>query len=127
MDQEELHSMYHVKLRKKNIEKRKLRVRKKIFGTSEIPRLSIFKSNKHIQAQIVDDEKGVTLVSFSSQAVKMSKETTKTKEAFEVGKEIAKRASEKKIKHVVFDRNGYRYHGRVKSLADGCREGGLLI
>ena len=127
MDPEELHSMYHVKLRKENIQRRKLRVRKKIFGTSSVPRMSVYKSNKHIQVQIIDDEKGTTLVAFSSQDLKGSDKLKKTEEATAVGKEIAKRAVEKKIKEVVFDRNGYRYHGRVKALADGAREGGLKI
>ncbi len=119
--------MYHVKLRKKNIEKRKLRVKNKIFGTSIVPRLCVFKSNKYIQAQVVDDEKGNTLVALTSQKIKETKKMTKIEESFEVGKEIAEMSLEKNIKEVVFDRNGYRYHGRVKSLADGARKGGLKL
>lgn len=119
--------MYHVKLRKKNIEKRKLRVKNKIFGTSIVPRLCVFKSNKYIQAQVIDDEKGNTLVALTSQKIKETKKMTKIEESFEVGKEIAEMSLEKNIKEVVFDRNGYRYHGRVKSLADGARKGGLKL
>jgi len=127
LDQEEPHNMYHVKLRKENIEKRKLKVKSRISGTAETPRLCVFKSNKYIQAQIIDDAKGDTLVALTSQKIKESKKMTKTEEAFEVGKEIAEKSLEKKIKEVVFDRNGYRYHGRVKALADGARKGGLKL
>ena len=116
--------MYHVKLRKKSKEKRKLRVRGKVFGTSQKPRLSVFRSNKNIRAQLIDDENRVTLVSAESTS---HKGKTKTEVASEVGKELAKKALEKKIKSVVFDRSGYRYHGRVKALADGAREGGLKL
>ena len=119
--------MFHVKLRKENIEKRKLKVKSRISGTAETPRLCVFKSNKYIQAQIIDDAKGDTLVALTSQKIKESKKMTKTEEAFEVGKEIAEKSLEKKIKEVVFDRNGYRYHGRVKALADGARKGGLKL
>ena len=102
-----------------------MRVRRRILGKSEMPRLSVFRSNKFIYGQVIDDEKGVTLLEVSSMKVKGAK--TKVEEAFEVGKEIAKKALEKKIEFVVFDRNGYRYHGRVKSLAEGAREGGLKL
>ena len=119
--------MYHVKLRKNNREKRKLRIRNKISGTSKTPRLSVFRSNNFIYGQIIDDEKANTLVEFSSRKLSDTKGVNKTQESFEVGKEIAKRALEKKIDNVVFDRSGYRYHGRVKALADGAREGGLKI
>lgn len=127
MDPEELHNMYHVKARKTNREKRKLAIRDKIFGTSETPRLSVFRSNSNIYAQVIDDEKAVTLVEFSSKKLEGTKEKTKVQEASEVGKEIAKRALDKKVKSVVFDRSGYRYHGRVKAVADGAREGGLKL
>ncbi len=104
--------------------KRKIRIRKKVFGTQQRPRLVVYKSNKYIYAQIIDDEKGHTLVSYSSLCMdgekKLNKETAK-----EVGIQIAKLALEKNISKVVFDRNGYIYHGRVKALADGAREGGL--
>ncbi|KAA9333759.1 50S ribosomal protein L18 [Adhaeribacter soli] len=110
-----------------NKEQRRLRIRRsirtKISGTSERPRLSVFRSNKNIYAQIIDDLSGVTIASASSSKVdgKESKVQTST----EVGKEIAKLALEKGITSVVFDRSGYLYHGRVKSLADGAREAGL--
>ena len=102
-----------------------MRVRRRILGKSELPRLSVFRSNKYIYGQIIDDEKGTTLLEVSSLKVKGGK--TKVEKALEVGKEIAKKALEKKIESVVFDRNGYRYHGRVKALADGAREGGLKL
>lgn len=119
--------MYHVKTRKNKRERRRLGIREKIFGTSVKPRLSVFRSNTFIYAQVIDDEKGITLVDFSSKKVEDAKGKTKTQESFEVGKEVAKRALEKKIKDVVFDRGGFRYHGRVKALADGAREGGLKL
>jgi large subunit ribosomal protein L18 len=119
--------MYHVKIRKNKREKRRLAIRNKIFGTAETPRLSVFRSNKYIYAQLIDDGSAKTLVDFSSQKLSSTKGKTKIEQAFEVGKEIAKRALEKKIKSVVFDRGGYRYHGRVKALAEGAREGGLKL
>lgn len=99
------------------------RVRAKISGTTERPRLCVFRSASHIHAQLVDDDKGRTVLSLSDVGVKKPK--AKKDNAYEVGKEIAKLAIEKKIKEVVFDRGGYKYHGRVKALADGAREGGL--
>ncbi len=114
--------------RRERIRKKHLRVRKKVFGTSERPRLSVYKSLKHIYAQIVDDTKGVTLVSASTLDKELRDklaELTKTEEAREVGRLIAKRALEKGIKKVVFDRGGFIYHGRIKALAEGAREGGL--
>jgi len=99
--------------------KRHKRVRAKIFGTKEVPRLCVFRSAKHIYCQLIDDEKGRTLFAASDLELK------KSKTAYEVGKLIAKKALEKKIKKVVFDRGGYKYHGRVKALAEGAREGGL--
>lgn len=102
----------------------KRRVRKKIFGTQEKPRLSVFRSNSAIYAQIIDDEKGVTIVSASVADLQEAK-GTKSEIAKLVGIKIAEKAKEKAITTVVFDRNGYLYHGRVKSLADGAREGGL--
>lgn len=119
--------MYHVKSRKTNREKRRLSIRNKIYGTFETPRLSVFRSNKDIYAQIIDDEKSGTIVEFSSKKLKSAKGTTKTQKSFEVGKEISKLALEKGIKSVVFDRGGYRYHGRVKAVAEGAREGGLKL
>ena len=107
---------------------RHARVRKKISGTPEMPRLSVYRSNKHIQAQIIDDTKGVTLVSASTldAALKGQLEGVDKKGAAKlVGKLIAERAVQAGIKNVVFDRGGYVYTGRVASVADGAREAGL--
>lgn len=101
------------------------RIRKKVQGTPERPRLSVFRSNKEIYCQAIDDISGVTLVAASSRDKGLAKEGTKTDQARSVGKLFAERAKEKNIEAVVFDRNGYLYHGRVKALADGAREGGL--
>jgi large subunit ribosomal protein L18 len=109
-------------------ERRKLRIRKKISGTSEQPRLSVFRSAKHIYAQVVDDRTGVTLahVSTLSKDLKGSlDEGTKTDAAKKVGALVAKVCLSKDIRRVVFDRNGYLYHGRVSALADAARKGGL--
>lgn len=107
--------------------RRKLRIRKKVNGTELKPRLVVFRSNVHIYAQLVDDETGATLVSSSTlvlsragQAARANREGAAT-----VGKDIAEKAKAKNIEAVVFDRNGYIYHGRIKALADGAREGGL--
>jgi large subunit ribosomal protein L18 len=111
-------------MKKENFLKRKLRVRAKVEGTKERPRLSVFRSNKFLYAQVIDDDKRSTLVSVSTQeeAFKGKKNLEK---ASLVGEEIAKRAKAKKIKKVVFDKSGYKYHGQVKALADGARKGGL--
>jgi len=101
----------------------KAHIRTKISGTAEKPRLTVFRSNAQIYAQIIDDVKGVTLAAASSLGSK--DKITKTEQAAVVGKLIAKNALEAGIKEVVFDRNGYLYHGRVKQLADAAREGGL--
>jgi len=110
--------------------KRQARIRKKIRGTSERPRLSIFRSARHMYAQIVDDSVGATLVAASS-ADKEFKEQpkfdSKKAAAVYIGKLIARRALDKGIKKVVFDRNGFLYHGRVKALSDGAREAGLEL
>lgn len=100
----------------------KTRIRGKISGTAERPRLSVFRSNKGIYVQVIDDLAGTTLVAASSKGLEGG---TKTEVAAKVGAEIAKRALEKGISTVVFDRNGYLFHGRVKSLADAAREAGL--
>jgi len=108
--------------------KRKRRIRKKIFGTKQRPRLSIFRSSRHIYAQIVDDTSGHTLVSASSleQAVKAQpKFDDKVSMASYVGKLLGQRAVDKGVSKVVFDRNGFLYHGRVKAASDGAREAGL--
>ncbi len=104
--------------------RRHARVRNKISGTAETPRLCVYRSNKNIEAQIIDDVKGVTLVSSSSMALKLDNGSN-VKAAAAVGKDIATKAVAKKIKKVVFDRSGYIYHGRVKALAEAAREAGL--
>ncbi|MDD3736259.1 MAG: 50S ribosomal protein L18 [Bacteroidales bacterium] len=108
-------------------EKIKLRIRNRIRGTAEKPRVSVFRSNKQIYAQAVDDVNGVTLASVSSREKEIATITGKKKSevAMLVGKRLAEVCREKGIETVVFDRSGYQYHGRVKSLADGAREGGL--
>ncbi len=114
------------RIRKRN--KIKMRIRKKIVGTEERPRLVVFRSRKYVYAQIIDDIKGVTLVAASSleKNIKGERNSAKNVEiSKEVGKLIAQRALEKGIKTVVFDRNGYIYHGKIKAVADGAREQGL--
>ncbi len=101
---------------------RKIRIRKKITGTADRPRLVVFRSNTNVYAQIVDDLSGTTLVAAST--LKLDGKCNK-EGAAKVGKEIARLALEKNIKNVVFDRNGYLYHGRVQALADSARENGL--
>lgn len=103
----------------------KRRIRKKISGTSVVPRLSVFRSNKQIYAQVIDDTTGKTLVAASSYNNKAADKKNKTEQAAVVGKEVAEKAIKAGVETVVFDRNGYLYHGRVKSLADSAREGGL--
>ncbi len=100
----------------------KTRIRGRISGTAERPRMSVFRSNKQIYVQLIDDEAGKTLVSASSKAIN---EGTKSEIAEKVGEQAAQAALAKGIQSVVFDRNGYLFHGRVKSLADGARKGGL--
>lgn len=107
---------------------RKDRVRKKILGTSERPRLAVFRSLKNIYAQLIDDSKGVTLVSASSLDAEFKGKYGGNKElAKAIGLKIAEKAKAAKIKTVVFDRAGYLYHGRVAEVADGAREGGLTF
>ncbi len=103
--------------------KRHLRIRKDIIGTKDVPRLNIFRSNTNISAQIIDDETKTTLVSCST--IDMKIKSNNLEAASKVGEELAKRAKDKKIKTVVFDRGGYLYHGRVKALADAARKAGL--
>ncbi|QRN85362.1 50S ribosomal protein L18 [Clostridia bacterium] len=108
--------------------KKRRRVRRNISGTPERPRLAVYRSNKHIYAQLIDDVAGVTLVAASSKelsnAGKLEKSST-IEAAAAVGKLVAEKAVAKQLKSVVFDRGGFLYHGRVKALADGAREGGL--
>ena len=124
-----------ISAKKEKRTRRHRRVRAKISGTAKVPRLCVFRSAKHIYCQLIDDEKSQTILSASDQEIKKiktkkvkeeKKETgAKTSLAYEVGKLIAKKAQEKKIKKIVFDRGGFTYHGRVKALAEGAREGGL--
>lgn len=100
------------------------RVRAKISGTPDCLRLCVFRSNKNIECQVIDDTKGVTLVASSSEAMKLA-HGGNVDAAKQVGLDIAKKCLEKNIEKVVFDRGGYVYHGRVKALAEGAREGGL--
>jgi len=114
--------------------KRHKKIRARVSGSKDKPRLCVFRSAKHIYAQLIDDDKRKTLVSASDLEIKTSKSKAhkeesktsgKTAKAFELGKLIAQKASEKKIEKVVFDRGGYKYHGRIKAVAEGAREGGL--
>ena len=100
----------------------KYRIRKKVFGTPERPRMSVFRSNKQIYVQVINDEEGTTIVSASSLGLEAM---PKVQQAEKVGEMIAKKALEAGVTSVVFDRNGYLYHGRVKQLADAARNGGL--
>ncbi len=121
--------MERLKLKKIRRERRKLRIWKRITGTSERPRLSVFRSLKHIYAQIIDDTIGKTLVASSTLDPEVKKQLTeemkKTEQAKIVGMVLAKKALEKGITKIAFDRNGFLYHGRIRALADGAREGGL--
>lgn len=106
----------------------KARVRGKISGTANCPRLSVFRSNKQIYAQLIDDQSGRTLAAANSRLDAIDKaEGSKVDKAFKVGQELAAKASQAGISKVVFDRNGYLYHGRVKNLAEGARDGGLIF
>lgn len=110
--------------------RRQARVRKRLKGTAERPRLNVFRSLNHIYAQVIDDIQGATLVAASSLDPKLRelsdfKEMSPVEKAASVGKLVAERAQEKEIKQVVFDRGGYKYHGRVKALAEASREAGL--
>lgn len=98
------------------------RVRSKIAGTSERPRLAVFRSNKHLSAQLIDDTKGVTIVAVSDSEIKGAKAMAEN-----LGKLLAQKAIKKDIKTAVFDRRSYKYHGQIKALADGARAGGLKI
>ena len=109
--------------------KNKIRIRKKISGTAERPRMAVYKSLKQIYAQLIDDSDGKTILSASSLSKDIFEDITKAKGKIDkskiVGKYLAEKAKEKGIEKVVFDRSGYRYHGRVQAVADGAREGGL--
>ena len=112
--------------------KRKMSIRNKVFGTSEKPRLSVFRSNFHIYGQLIDDENSKTLLSISSNSTEAEEQIKSSKEvkgkkgmAFIIGTMLGKKISDAKIENVVFDRNGYLYHGRVKAFADGVRKSGI--
>jgi len=122
--------------KKKKRLKRHRRIRARVRGTGKVPRLCVFRSNKHIYAQLIDDEKGKTLFSASDKEIKKTtpktdkkkkeeKENRKTSLAFKTGMLIAEKSLKNKIEKVVFDRGGYKYHGNIKDLAEGAREGGL--
>lgn len=120
--------MIKTKNRKEQVQKRHRRIRVKLKGTSEAPRLAVYRSTKHIYAQIIDDVKGVTLVSASSDDKELKAKLAhggNIEAAKTVGEALAKRAAEKNICDVVFDRGGFLYHGRIAALADAAREGGL--
>lgn len=108
-------------------QRRHKRVRAKIQGTADVPRLSVFRSLKHIYAQLINDDKAIVLITANDGEIKKGKDKKDNKMliAYEVGKLIAEKAKTKKIKKIVFDRGGYKYHGRVKRLAEGAREQGL--
>lgn len=115
--------------------RRRKKIRAKIFGSATKPRLCVFRSSQHIYAQLINDEKNKTLASARDQELKLKAKTQKTKEglplagksavAFDVGRLVAEKAKKIKIEKAVFDRGGYKYHGRIKALADGARAGGL--
>lgn len=110
--------------KKETLRKRRhIRIRTKITGTEQRPRLVVFRSLNHTYAQLINDDNGVVLAACSD--MKAKAKTTKKEKAKEIGVELAKKAQDKKITEVVFDRNGYKYHGRVKEVAEGAREGGL--
>jgi large subunit ribosomal protein L18 len=105
--------------------KNKVRIRRKVFGTGERPRLCVYKSLKHIYAQVIDDATGTTICSASSKDSGVENPSNNKEVAKVVGQAVARKALEKNISQVVFDRNGWVYHGRIQSLAEGAREGGL--
>ncbi len=105
--------------------RRHVRVRKKVHGTAERPRLAVFRSNRYIYAQLIDDESGKTLAAASSQEKDMRSDTLTVETAAKVGTRIAERAKKEGLESVVFDRGGYPFHGRIKALADAAREAGL--
>ena len=106
-------------------QKRQKRVRAKIAGTKDKPRLSVFRSNRYLFAQLINDEKGQTLIGVSEKELSAGEKVNKTEKAKQLGTVLAKKALHKKINTVVFDRGSYLYHGRVKAFAEGAREGGL--
>ena len=121
-----MRSIHKIKTAADNRYRRHLRVRKKVTGTAERPRLVVFRSSKHIYAQLVDDQRNVTLAGAADTSEGVQVEGKgKVARSFGLGRLIAAKAKEKGIAKVVFDRGGYQYHGRVKAVADGARKGGL--
>ncbi|MGH7548436.1 MAG: 50S ribosomal protein L18 [Gemmatimonadales bacterium] len=121
-----MRSIHKVRTRVQRRHRRHLRIRKEISGTAERPRLVVFRSAKHIYAHLVDDAKGVTLLGAADTSEGVAVEGKgKTARSFALGQLIARRAKDRGITTVVFDRGGYQYHGRVKAVADGARKGGL--
>jgi large subunit ribosomal protein L18 len=116
----------NIQIKKEKIyQRRKMRVKGKILGTLERPRLTVFKSNQHIYAQVIDDATGKTLASSSDFEIKGK--MNKTEASVKVGEVLAKKALAKKVKRIIFDRNGFMYHGRIKAVAEGARKGGLVF
>jgi large subunit ribosomal protein L18 len=113
-----------IKIKRQKLAMRHRRIRGKVKGTARRPRLLVFRSHRHIYGQLIDDEKGKTLASAKDSEIK-SKKMKKSDLAKEVGKLLAKKAADLKIKEIVFDRRGYKFHGRIKELAQGAREGKL--
>ncbi|HZJ47865.1 MAG TPA: 50S ribosomal protein L18 [Acidimicrobiia bacterium] len=105
--------------------RRHFRVRKKVHGTATRPRLAVFRSNRYIYAQVINDDQGITVASASSRESNLAKKTLTVETATEVGKLVGSRAKDAGIEEIVFDRGGFAYHGRVKALADGARTAGL--
>jgi len=121
-----MRAIYTLKTQADRRRRRHLRVRKKVRGTAARPRLVIFRSSKHIYAQVVDDDRGVTLLGASDRSEGIAADGKgKTGKSFNLGQLVAQKAKTQGITKVVFDRAGYRYHGRVKAVADGARKGGL--
>ncbi|RJR16069.1 50S ribosomal protein L18 [Candidatus Microgenomates bacterium] len=116
--------MANTKIQKRKT--RRIRIRNKISGTTKRPRLSVFRSNRTLYAQLIDDEKRITLIGMNDRDID-TKEKNKVARSRELGKTLAEKAKTLKITQVVFDRGGYMYHGRVKALAEGMREGGILF
>jgi len=117
--------MQKEKIKNLKRKRRKIKIRAQILGTPNIPRCSVYRSLNNISAQIIDDKKSETILSFSNNSLKDTKGKNKNEISFLVGEELGKLCISKKINEIVFDRNGFLYHGRVKSLADGIRKSGV--
>ena len=117
--------MNKIELKKKQRTRRKLRVRKKIYGTPERPRMTIFRSNKHTYLQVIDDTRGCTLASASNKEKELASVRNTVADAGKIGEALAGKLKKANITKVVFDRNGYLYHGVIKAVADGARKAGI--